>query len=180
MLSNAKIPVVGFVAPSGTGKTTLLRKLIPLLREAGLRVAAVKHTHHSFDMDQPGKDSYELRKAGAGQMLLASNRRWALLVENPHPEPEPSLNALLAHIDQSQADIILVEGFKHASFPKIELHRAATDAELWFPLDADIIAIATDEPLEEAKHLPQFDINRPDEIGKFLINHFQLHVQKGC
>ena len=177
MLDNAKIPVVGFVAPSGTGKTTLLRKLIPLLRESGLRAAAIKHTHHPFEMDQPGKDSYELRQAGAEQMLLASNRRWALLVENHRPEPEPSLNELLAHIDQSQADIILVEGFKHERFPKIELHRAATDAELWFPLDADIIAIATDEPLEEATHLPQFDINRPDEIARFLIQHFQLRFQ---
>jgi len=171
MLGNAKIPVVGFVAPSGTGKTTLLRKLIPLLRESGLRAAAIKHTHHPFEMDQPGKDSYELRQAGAEQMLLASNRRWALLVENPRPEP--SLNELLTHIDQVRADIILVEGFKHERFPKIELHRAATDAELWFPLDADIIAIATDEPLEEATHLPQFDINRPDEIARFLIQHFQ-------
>lgn len=169
-----KIPVVGFVAPSGTGKTTLLRKLIPLLRDAGLRVAAIKHTHHPFEMDKPGKDSYELRQAGAGQMLVASNRRWALLVENPQSEPEPSLGELLTHIDQDKADIILVEGFKHEHFPKIELHRAATDAELWFPTDEDIIAIATDEPLQEARHLPQLNINVAGEVCHFLIQYFQL------
>lgn len=174
MMSNARIPVVGFVAASGTGKTTLLRKLIPLLRNAGLRVAAVKHTHHTFDMDQPGKDSFELRQAGAEQMLLASTRRWALLVENPQPSIEPSLNELLAHMDQEQADIILVEGFKHEHFPKIELHRAATGAPLWFPTDADIIAIATDESLEEAAHLPQLNINAADDVCQFLINHFHL------
>lgn len=172
MLSNARIPVVGFVAASGTGKTTLLRKLIPLLRDAGLRVAAIKHTHHNFDMDQPGKDSYELREAGVEQMLLASNRRWALLVENSQPEPEPSLNELLLHIDQERADIILVEGFKHEAFPKIQLHRAATGGEPWFASDANIIAIATDEPLQEATQLPQLNINAPDEVCRFLIQHF--------
>jgi molybdopterin-guanine dinucleotide biosynthesis protein B len=180
MLTNARVPVLGFVAASGTGKTTLLCKLIPLLRQAGLHVAAIKHTHHSFDMDQPGKDSFELRQAGAEQMLVASNRRWALMVENVSSAPEPALNELLAHIDQSRLDLILVEGFKHEAYPKIELHRAATGAPLWFPSDGDIIAIATDEPLEEATHLPQLNINKPEEVCRFIIEHFHLSNSQGA
>jgi molybdopterin-guanine dinucleotide biosynthesis protein MobB len=120
------IPLLGFAAYSGTGKTTLLEQLIPELNQANIRVAMVKHTHHEkFDIDKPGKDSYRLRKAGAEQMLVASAKRWALMVEHPAQATlnEPDLFELLPHLDLSKADLILVEGFKHENISKIELHR---------------------------------------------------------
>ncbi|MFL6712642.1 MAG: molybdopterin-guanine dinucleotide biosynthesis protein B, partial [Sulfurifustis sp.] len=112
-------PILGIAAYSGTGKTTLLRKILPQLRGRGLRVAVVKHAHHSFDTDVPGKDSYELRKAGAVQMLVASRHRWALITETGDAN-EPRLDELLGQLDQSNLDLILVEGFKAEAFPKIE------------------------------------------------------------
>ena len=178
MLSNARIPVVGFVAHSGTGKTTLLRQLIPLLREAGIRVAVIKHTHHDFDIDQPGKDSYVLRKAGTEQMLVASNRRWALMVENSEQQPEPALNALLTQLDQSRLELILVEGFKHESFPKIELQRVELAKPALYVDDADIIAVASDAPLQTQRPITRLDLNQPRQILDFLIARFRLDAHR--
>jgi len=176
-LSHAQVPVVGFVAFSGTGKTTLLTRLIPLLRARGVRLAAVKHSHHSFDIDTPGKDSYVLRKAGVQQMLVASQRRWALMVENDDPQREPVLNELIGHFDQAAIDLILVEGFKHESFAKIELHRPELGHPLLYPDDADIIAFASTAARamsDTARPLPYLDLNRPREIADFLIGRFAL------
>ncbi len=176
-LANARVPVIGFVAFSGTGKTTLLTHLIPRLREQGVRLAAVKHSHHRFDIDTPGKDSYELRKAGAEQMLVASQRRWALMVENTDSDKEPCLNELIGHFDQSRIDLILVEGFKHEAFPKIELHRPELGHGLLYPDDANIIAFASTEAGvmdAAARPVPFLALNRPQEIAGFLITRFAL------
>ena len=176
-LTNARVPVVGFVAFSGTGKTTLLTRLIPLLRAQGARLAAVKHSHHRFDIDTPGKDSYELRKAGVEQMLVASRRRWALMVENADGSGEPCLNELIGHIDQTGIDLILVEGFKHETFPKIELHRPELGHRLLYPDDASIIAFASNEAgaLDaSARPVPFLDLNRPQELADFLLSRFAL------
>lgn len=162
------LPVVGFSAFSGTGKTTLLKQLLPMLTQHGLRVGMVKHAHHNFDIDKPGKDSYELRKAGAAQMLVASARRWALMVDN-EVENDPDLGDLLRHLDLDELDLILVEGFKHIAFTKIELHRPSLGHPLLFREDPSIIAIASDEKMDSGE-LPLLDINRPEEIADFINN----------
>ncbi len=108
-----KLPVLGFCGFSGAGKTTLLTKLIPALKDQGIRASVIKHAHHAFDIDQPSKDSYKLRQAGSAQMLIASSQRWALMTETPTMKREPDLKYLLTQIDSDLADIVLVEGFKH-------------------------------------------------------------------
>ena len=170
MLSNAHLPIVGVSAHSGTGKTTLLKELLPLLSGRGLRVGVVKHAHHSFEMDHPGKDSYELRKSGAAQMLIASRSRWALVVERT-TDREPRLDEVLLELDQAALDLILVEGFKDEQFAKIELHRPSLRRPLLFPDDDAIIAIATDTPLADTGRLPQLDLNRPAEVAEFIFDY---------
>lgn len=161
-----KVPVLGFAAYSGTGKTTLLVQLIPLLKQNGIRIALIKHAHHDFDIDVPGKDSYQLRKAGAGQVLVASSTRRALIKETPFAG-EPELDELIAELDLAQVDLVLVEGFRHVPFPKIELHRPALNHGLLYPQDSHIIAVASDEPVDTAE-LPQLDINQPEAIVQFI------------
>ena len=163
-------PVLGFAAFSGTGKTTLLTNLIPRLKEKGLRIGMIKHAHHQFDIDKPGKDSYELRKAGAEQMLIASQKRWALMVETPEQKNDPDLNQLLQQMNHSKLELILVEGFKHVPFPKIELHRPSLGKDLLFPEDENIIAIATNEPDSLKTRLPILDLNKPMMIADFIVN----------
>ena len=169
MLTNAHIPIIGFAAWSGTGKTTLLRRLLPILAARGIRVGMVKHAHHDFEVDTPGKDSYELRKAGAAQMLISSRRRWALMVERP-VDREPPLDEVLLELDQELLDLILVEGFKHERFPKIELHRPSFGRPLLHPRDETIVAIATDAPLDAPVSLPMLDLNSPEDIASFVID----------
>ena len=168
---NAQIPIIGFTAYSGTGKTTLLKKLLPIFRDKGLRVGMIKHTHHTFEVDQPGKDSYELRKAGASEMLIASGRRWALMVDT-EIEGDPELQDMLDRLDQSVLDLILVEGFKHVVFPKLELHRPSLGKPLLFPEDPDVIAVLSDGELAEATDLPILDINDAAAIVEFIISRF--------
>lgn len=168
------LPLLGIAAFSGTGKTTLLTQIIPLLNQLGIRVGIIKHAHHRFDVDSPGKDSYELRKAGAGQMLIGSRDHWALMTDTPEAQDDPDLNYLIAQLDHSRLDLILVEGFKHLSFPKIELHRPSTGKSLLFPCDPHIVAIAHDEPLPVATRLPRLNINNPLEIVDFMVAYCQL------
>ncbi|MGQ0656853.1 MAG: molybdopterin-guanine dinucleotide biosynthesis protein MobB [Chromatiales bacterium] len=168
------VPMIGFAAWSGTGKTTLLRKLLPLLRSHGLRVGVVKHAHHDFDIDVPGKDSDELRKAGATHVLVGSRKRWALVVETDL-EQEPPLSALLCHIATDELDLILVEGMKHEPIPKIELHRPSVGRPLLCLRDRHIIAVAADAPVVAPGNLPVLDLNNPAAIAKFIIEHFRLH-----
>ena len=165
-------PLLGFVAFSGTGKTTLLTKLIPLLKARGLHIGMIKHAHHNFDIDHPGKDSYELRKSGANQMLVASRKRWALIVENTEDRPEPKLDELVNHLDQSQLDLILVEGFKHEHYPKIELHRSDLGHSYLFPNDKSIIAIACDVPPMIENPPEILNINEPAQVAVFITERF--------
>jgi molybdopterin-guanine dinucleotide biosynthesis protein MobB len=166
------IPLMGFSAYSGTGKTTLLRKLLPLFKADGLRVAVVKHAHHSFDIDHPGKDSYELRKAGADQILVASRNRIAFIKESPARRDEPVLEEALALLTPNELDLVLVEGFKHAAIHKIELHRPSLGNPLLYPHDNLIMAIATDEPIRKKLAIPQLNLNDPDHIVAFISNTF--------
>jgi len=165
-------PLLGFCAYSGTGKTTLLTKLIPVLGDSGLKIGLVKHAHHLFDIDQPGKDSYELRKAGACEMMVASTKRWALVHESPERRKKHSLEELLPHLSLRDLDLVLVEGFKHEPLAKIELHRPSLGKPFLFPNVSGVVAIATDEPTVEKIQLPVLDLNKIDEIAEFIMERF--------
>lgn len=161
------IPILAISAWSGTGKTTLLKKLIQALCAEGLRPGLIKHTHHDMDVDKPGKDSYELRKAGAAQTIVASSQRWALMTETPD-EPALDLNWLVSRMDPSTLDLVLVEGFKHESVPKILLYRQNSGhriEELVF--DEHVIAVASDIPVETS--LPLLDLNNIPQIAAFVL-----------
>ena len=159
----------GFAGFSGSGKTTLIEKLVPRFVERGLRVSLIKHAHHGFDVDRPGKDSYRHREAGCGEVLVTSSRRWALMHEL-RGAPEPKLEELIGHL--SPCDLVLIEGFKHESVPKLEVHRASNVGEaLLFPHDPHIMAIATDARVKTP--LPIFGLNDIEPIADFVIQHAQ-------
>jgi molybdopterin-guanine dinucleotide biosynthesis protein B len=156
--------VLGLVGWSGSGKTTLLVKLIPLLRARGLRIATLKHAHHGFDVDQPGKDSYEHRKAGAGEVIICSARRWVQMHELGD-SPEPSLAQLLRRV--SPCDLILVEGFKSERHSKLEIIREATGKSALYPQDPHIVAVASDQPLPTAG-IPVVDLNDTEAVANLV------------
>ena len=162
------VPVLGFAAYSGTGKTTLMLKLLPLLRARGHRIGVVKHAHHSFEIDYPGKDSYALRKSGARQLVISSRFRWALVCEHEDDDTEPTLDELVSKLDCDELDLILVEGFKGAAIPKIELHRLLLGHPLLYPQDAAVVAIAHDGSLPEPAPIPELDLNAVDSIADFI------------
>ncbi|AGP46651.1 molybdopterin-guanine dinucleotide biosynthesis protein MobB [Serratia plymuthica] len=164
-MNNPYPPLLGIAAYSGTGKTTLLKQLIPLLRQWEIRVGLIKHTHHDMDVDTPGKDSYELRKAGADQTLVASDRRWALMTETPEQLPL-DLHYLASRFDRDKVDVILVEGFKHEPVSKIILYREDIGRPLEDMLDKFVIAVASDRPVTGVKSL---DINQPEAIAEFIV-----------
>lgn len=166
---DSPVPLIGFAAWSGTGKTTLIAELIPLLNAEGLRVAIIKHAHHNFEPDQRGKDSYKLREAGADQVLLTSGQRWAIFADRPEPK-SPDLAEELARLSLDGIDLVIVEGFKHCPFTKIELHRPKLGKPLLYPDDPNIIAIASDAPLPDDAPETRFDLNQPAQIAAFLIN----------
>jgi len=168
------LPLLGFSAFSGTGKTTLLTQLLPLLKQRGLNVAVIKHAHHNFDIDKPGKDSYEIREAGAQQMLIASAKMMALMEKASNCDEDPRLNLLLKRLDYSNLDLVLVEGFKHESFPKIELHRPSLGKPLLSEEDSNIIAIASDSALTTKTDIPQLDLNNTEAIADYI----QLFIKK--
>ncbi|HDM8139103.1 TPA: bifunctional molybdopterin-guanine dinucleotide biosynthesis adaptor protein MobB/molybdopterin molybdotransferase MoeA [Vibrio harveyi] len=170
MKHTLNIPILGFAAYSGTGKTTLLEALLPKLTEAGLRIGMLKHAHHNFDVDQPGKDSHRLRKAGASQMLISSRNRFALMTETPESESE--FDYLLTRFDEEKLDVVLVEGCKNIAFPKIELHREEVGKPWLHPNDENIIAIASDSG-ELDSELPQMNINDLEAIAQFVIQYVQ-------
>ena len=166
------LPILGFSAWSGTGKTTLLRRLIPALRARDLRVSVIKHAHHHFDLDFPGKDSYELRKAGATQTVICTTTRMALISEFDEPSEEPDLFEIVATLDSGKVDLILVEGYKDIEFPKIELHRAELGKPYLHPDDGSVIAIACDADPGTGTEIPQLDINDIDAIAAFICEKF--------
>ncbi|MDD1635050.1 MAG: molybdopterin-guanine dinucleotide biosynthesis protein B [Methylococcaceae bacterium NSP1-1] len=174
-MQHAHVPILGFAAFSGTGKTTLLTQTIPVLKHHGVRIGLIKHSHHNFQIDQPGKDSFRLREAGASPVMLVSTHRRAIITEIS-PEQEPRLDDQLKLLDQSELDLILVEGFKAEQFPKIELHRPSLNKPLLYPNDPNIIAIASDCTLETPDYLIQLDINQPEIIADFILNQFMRSV----
>jgi molybdopterin-guanine dinucleotide biosynthesis protein B len=167
--------VFGFAGYSGSGKTTLVERLVPLFVRDGWRVALLKHAHHGFDVDHPGKDSWRHRAAGASEVLISSGLRWALLHEL-RGAPEPTLDDHLARL--SPCDLVLVEGYKREPIPKLEVHRAASGKPLLYPDDPGIIAIASDEPLDT--DLPQFDLDDADGVAAFISNHLGLGTARGA
>src|SRR5947209_7039071 len=158
--------VIGFAGWSGAGKTTLLRRVIPALVEQGLRVSTLKHAHHAFDIDEPGKDSWEHRQAGATEVLIGSATRWALMHEL-RDAPEPELDELLARL--SPVDLVLVEGFKRGSQPKIEVHRIANGKPALHPDDPTIVAVATDGPAPDA--LPSVHLDDAAGVAALVLAH---------
>jgi len=169
------VTILGICAAgSNTGKTTLINKLIAELGTRGIRVSVIKHAHHHFDIDHPGKDSYSMREAGAVQTLIASGKRWALMTEmqrTPDLQDEADLDTLIPLMNADYADIILVEGFKNANIPKIEVHRPSLGKPLLCIDDASIIAVASDAPvkLDPRAQLPVLDLNSTEEISDFIL-----------
>ncbi|AIV32074.1 molybdopterin-guanine dinucleotide biosynthesis protein MobB [Enterobacter cloacae] len=160
-------PVLAIAAWSGTGKTTLLKKLIPALCARGIRPGLIKHTHHNMDVDKPGKDSYELRKAGAAQTMVASRERWALMTETPDEAPL-DLAYLVSRMDHSTLDLVLVEGFKHEAVAKILLFRNDAGHDVSeLTLDEHVIAVASDVALDV--EVPVLDLNDEDRIAEFIV-----------
>lgn len=171
-------PVIGFVAPSGTGKTTLIARLLPVLRARGLRVGYLKHTHHRFELDRPGKDTHTVSSAGAVQTMIASADAWGLISQGPistAPDTartaDADLSALLARFDAAALDLVLVEGFHAARYPKLEVHRATTGKPLLFPDDDNILAVITDAPLAAASHPPVLALDDLGAIADFILAH---------
>ena len=159
----------GFAGWSGSGKTTLIEKLIPLINGRGLRVSLIKHAHHTFDVDHPGKDSYRHRQAGATEVLVTSSRRWVLMHELRGAH-EPSFEEQVRHL--SPCDLLIVEGFKHAPIPKLEVWRAVTGEAMLHPNDPHIVAVASDVKVET--RLPYLDLNDAPAIADFIVRHQQL------
>jgi molybdopterin-guanine dinucleotide biosynthesis protein B len=159
----------GFAGWSGSGKTTLIEKLIPRFAKQGLRVSLVKHAHHSFDVDTPGKDSYRHRHAGATEVLVTSSRRWVLMHELRGAQ-EPTFEEQVKRL--SPCDLLLVEGFKFAPIAKLEVWRQATGEALLHPNDPHIVAVATDAKIEAP--LPRLDLDDDEGIARFILGHLKL------
>lgn len=164
--------VFGFAGYSGAGKTTLIERLIPDFTGRGLRVSLIKHAHHRFDVDQPGKDSWRHREAGATEVLLTSSRRWALMHEL-RGASEPTLDEQLDRL--SPCDLVLVEGFKHAPIPKLEVFRPSLGHPPLHPRDPCIVAVASDERLPIA--LPVLGLDHHAAIADFILGYLDDHDQ---
>ena len=165
--------VFGLAGYSGSGKTTLLEELIPRLTAAGLRVSLIKHAHHRFDIDHPGKDSYRLREAGCSEVLLISDQRWVLMHEL-RGAPEPSLDEQIARF--STCDLVLVEGFKQTPIPKLEVHRPANGKPFIWPEHAGVLAVATPAATDLPADcpLPWLNLNDHDAVAAFILEKVGL------
>ena len=161
--------IFGIAGYSGSGKTTLLEKLIPQFTARGLKVSVIKHAHHGFDIDRPGKDSYRHRAAGASEVLLSCNDRWALMHER-RDEPDVTLDELLARL--APCDLVLIEGFKQEPVPKLEVYRPENGKPPLFPERSDIVAVASDVAL--ATSLPCLALDDVAGIADFVMNTLQL------
>lgn len=173
-----KAKIFGVAGYSGSGKTSLIEQIIPRLVKVEIRVSLIKHSHHGFDIDQPGKDSYRHREAGASEVLIASSQRWVVMHEL-RGEAEPDLSEQIARL--SPCDLVLVEGFKRDPIPKLEVHRKQTDGDagnasdkpLLYPNDPHVVALATDEKLDT--QLPQFRLDDYDGVAEFILMYLGLH-----
>jgi len=166
LVEYAAMKIFGIAGYSGAGKTTLIEKLIPLFTARGVKVSLIKHAHHKFDVDQPGKDSWRHRHAGCSEVLVTSSRRWALMHEL-RGAPEPTLQELVKHI--TPCDLLLVEGYKHEPIPKLEVYRAVVGESLLFPQDTHIVAVASDQHVDTV--LPQFRLDDAAAIAAFIVQH---------
>ncbi len=165
--------IFGFAGWSGSGKTTLVKAVIPALISHGLKVSTIKHTHHNFDIDKPGKDSFEHRTAGAHEVVITGAARWALLHEN-RGEPEPDIETMLARM--SPVDLVLIEGFKSYSHPKMEVFRPEVGKPMLCADDASIVAVASTAPLDVT--IPQIDLNDIDAVADFVIEFCELPAER--
>ncbi len=159
----------GIAGYSGSGKTTLIEKLVPLFVAGGIKVSLIKHAHHSFDVDQPGKDSFRHRHAGCSEVLIASSLRWALMHEL-RGDAEPSLHELVKHI--SPCDLLLVEGFKREPIPKLEVYRSVLSEPLLSPQEPHVVAVASDGRVDT--QLPQFSLDDAPAIAQFIRRYAGL------
>jgi molybdopterin-guanine dinucleotide biosynthesis protein MobB len=166
------IPMLGISAYSGTGKTTLLKQVIPLLKEKGLRITVIKHAHHNFELDIPGKDSYELRKSGADQTIICTKNQLAQITDFDQQQAEPSLEDIVASLDPERVDLVLVEGYKNSKFSKIELNRQARAKPYRYPDDPLIIALACDHAPPPDCTIKVLDINDYAGVADFIYQDF--------
>lgn len=165
---SARTQVMGFAGWSGSGKTTLIERVVAVLAGRGLTVSLIKHAHHEFDIDQPGKDSYRHRHAGCREVLVSSAYRWALIHEL-RGAPEMTLDALLGKL--SECDIVLVEGFKREPIDKIEVYRGGASESLLCMNDPHIVAVATDVAKLDVHGRPRLDLNSPEQVADFVVTH---------
>ena len=172
-----EIPVLGICAQSsGMGKTTLIEAMLPIFAEYGLKVSIIKQTHAEFDTDSPGKDSHRLRTAGATQVLLSSENRWVLMTEQKADAADIRLMDMVRHLDPALADLVLVEGFRHAPIPKSEVFRPSLGKALLASGDAHVLAVASDFPVVTSR--PVLDLNMPATVVKFIVKWWarqQMH-----
>ncbi|MEP6688213.1 MAG: molybdopterin-guanine dinucleotide biosynthesis protein B [Gemmatimonadales bacterium] len=169
------LPVLGFVGSSGSGKTTLLERVVALLADTGVRLAVIKHAKPGFDVDpNPRKDSHRLRTAGAEQLLVASRDRWVLMAQQADPLREPSLREMLGHLDAGALDGVLVEGFVHERYEKIEVYRPAhgRPPQCW-PHDPSVVAVASDAPRATGP-VCWLDLNDPAAVAQFVVRRLGL------
>lgn len=166
--------IFGLAGWSNSGKTTLMIALVQVLTARGFRVSTVKHAHHRFDIDQPGKDSFRHREAGATEVLITSGSRWALMHEL-RDEPEPPLEELLPRM--AAVDLVLIEGFKRHPHDKIEVHRPSVGKEPLWPGDPSIVAVASDEDLPDLDRA-RLDLNAPDAVADFILDRLALPRRK--
>jgi len=164
----------GIVGWKGSGKTTLVVRLLPELTARGLVVSTLKHAHHTFDIDHPGRDSHEHRAAGAAEVMISSAKRWALMHETGGGE-EATLDNLVAKMHP--ADLLLIEGYKRESFSKLEVHRREVGKSLLAPDDSNIVAIAVDHSVVDFGR-PQFDLNDVSAIADFIVSHCGLGISE--
>lgn len=169
-----KMRTFGLAGWSGSGKTTLLVQLLPQLIEHGLSVSTMKHTHHEFDIDKPGKDSHNHRVAGAMEVMVTSSNRWALMHEL-RGEPEPDVETMLAKM--TPVDLVLIEGFKAYKHPKIEVYRPSLGKPLLSATDDTVVAVATNEPLELSQ-LPVLELDDVPGIAKFVLDYLGFETPK--
>ena len=168
--NSRSMSIFGLVGWSGSGKTTLMVRLLPELVDRGYRVSSMKHSHHGFDVDRPGKDSYRHREAGATEVMVSSSRRWALMHEL-RDQPEPAVETLIARM--TEVDLLLIEGFKRHQHPKLEVHRPRLGKPLMAGSDPWVVAVASDAPVP-ASRVPVLDLDDIPAIGDFIVDHCGL------